>query len=145
MQQIEEIHYTYQYQYRKCGKVSCATCRDGEGHGPYTYAYWREGGKLLNKYLGKREANRIAVPHVREGNALTDEQWEMMKEECNYTCLCCKRREPDIHLHADHVIPKSKGGSHSIDNMQPLCQHCNARKGISVIDYRTLAQLRLFD
>ena len=34
-------HITYQLQFRKCGKASCSTCRDGQGHGPYWYAYWR--------------------------------------------------------------------------------------------------------
>jgi hypothetical protein len=46
-------HITYQYQYRKCGKASCGTCRNGQGHGPYWYAYWREGSRLRSAYIGK--------------------------------------------------------------------------------------------
>jgi len=46
-------HITYQLQYRKCGKASCSTCRDGQGHGPYWYAYWREGSRLRSGYIGK--------------------------------------------------------------------------------------------
>ena len=46
-------HITYQLQYRKCGKASCSTCRDGQGHGPYWYAYWREGTRLRSGYIGK--------------------------------------------------------------------------------------------
>ncbi len=46
-------HITYQLQYRKCGKSSCGTCRDGQGHGPYWYAYWREGSRLRSGYIGK--------------------------------------------------------------------------------------------
>lgn len=46
-------HITYQLQYRKCGKTSCSTCRDGHGHGPYWYAYWREGSRLRSGYVGK--------------------------------------------------------------------------------------------
>ncbi len=46
-------HITYQLQYRKCGKPSCSTCRDGHGHGPYWYAYWREGSRLRSGYIGK--------------------------------------------------------------------------------------------
>lgn len=46
-------HITYQLQYRKCGKVSCSTCRNGQGHGPYWYAYWRDGSRLRSGYIGK--------------------------------------------------------------------------------------------
>ena len=46
-------HITYQLQFRKCGKASCSTCRDGQGHGPYWYAYWREGSRLRSGYIGK--------------------------------------------------------------------------------------------
>ena len=46
-------HITYQFQFRKCGKATCGTCRDGQGHGPYWYAYWREGARLRSGYVGK--------------------------------------------------------------------------------------------
>jgi hypothetical protein len=55
-------HITYQLQYRKCGKVSCRTCREGQGHGPYWYAYWREGSKLRSGYVGKVHPNQRQLP-----------------------------------------------------------------------------------
>src|SRR5258707_12105795 len=45
-------HITYQLQFRKCGKPTCSTCREGQGHGPYWYAYWREGSRLRSGYIG---------------------------------------------------------------------------------------------
>jgi uncharacterized protein DUF6788 len=48
-----DLHITYQLQFRKCGKPSCGTCKRGSGHGPYWYAYWREGSKLRSGYVGK--------------------------------------------------------------------------------------------
>jgi len=59
-------HITYQFQYRKCGKPSCSTCRDGQGHGPYWYAYWREGTRLRSGYIGKIHptASTSAAAHV---------------------------------------------------------------------------------
>jgi hypothetical protein len=44
---------TYRREYVKCGKKGCS-CATGKGHGPYWYAYWREGKKLKKKYLGKK-------------------------------------------------------------------------------------------
>jgi hypothetical protein len=46
-------HILYQLQYRKCGKSSCHRCRHGQGHGPYWYAYWRDGSRLRSMYIGK--------------------------------------------------------------------------------------------
>lgn len=51
----EGLHITYQLQYRKCGKQSCGTCKQGPGHGPYWYAYWREGSRLRSGYIGKTQ------------------------------------------------------------------------------------------
>jgi hypothetical protein len=44
---------TYQQEYVRCGKPTCTRCCSGPGHGPYWYAYWREGGRLHKRYLGK--------------------------------------------------------------------------------------------
>lgn len=46
-------HITYQLQFRKCGKASCSTCHNSQGHGPYWYAYWRDGVRLRSGYVGK--------------------------------------------------------------------------------------------
>jgi hypothetical protein len=54
-------HITYQLQYRKCGKSSCSTCRNGQGHGPYWYAYWREGARLRSGYIGKVSPHTAAL------------------------------------------------------------------------------------
>jgi hypothetical protein len=43
-------HITYQLHYRKCRKPSC---RQGPGHGPYWYAYWRDGTRLRSVSIGK--------------------------------------------------------------------------------------------
>jgi hypothetical protein len=65
----EDLHITYQLQYRKCGKPTCGTCKRGPGHGPYWYAYWREGNKLRSGYVGKTQPVGIAQSVVARAEA----------------------------------------------------------------------------
>ncbi len=45
---------SYRQQFTRCGKQRCRKCQDGEGHGPYWYAYWSENGHTVSKYIGIR-------------------------------------------------------------------------------------------
>jgi len=48
----EEVHrgaVTYRLETVRCGKEGCTTCP----HGPYWYAYYREGDKLRSRYIGR--------------------------------------------------------------------------------------------
>ncbi len=65
-------HITYQLQFRKCGKPSCGTCKRGPGHGPYWYAYWREGNKLRSGYIGKVRPSDIPPAVVARAEARLD-------------------------------------------------------------------------
>jgi 5-methylcytosine-specific restriction endonuclease McrA len=45
------------------------------------------------------------------------------------TCQYCGRRLPRSDLNLDHVIPRSKGGTSSWDNVVCSCFACNRKKG----------------
>ncbi|MGH8592341.1 MAG: HNH endonuclease [Gammaproteobacteria bacterium] len=40
-------------------------------------------------------------------------------------CHACKRNPSSD---ADHILPRAKGGSDTLDNLQGLCHACHARK-----------------
>ena len=49
----------------------------------------------------------------------------------NFKCCACgasPAKDPSVELHVDHIIPWSKGGETTIDNLQTLCSKCNLGK-----------------
>jgi len=56
------------------------------------------------------------------------------------SCAYCGRVSNDSYLdpdneiwHMDHVVPLSKGGNDSLENIVKSCANCNMKKGIKII------------
>lgn len=82
----------------------------------------------------RRSRKRSNTPRYQN---YTLPQWEHLKRSYDFYCLCCGKREPDVSLTVDHVVPLSRGGTNSIDNLQPLCFACNLAKRDRIVDYRS--------
>jgi len=68
---------------------------------------------------------------------LTAKDWTEIRRRYGFRCLACGASESLlVRLEPDHVVAIARGGSHSKDNIQPLCRRCNAAKGAKHIDYR---------
>jgi len=65
----------------------------------------------------------------------TKNEWELLKNQYNYTCPSCYKKEPEIILTEDHIVPLSKNGSDYINNIQPLCRSCNCSKHTEIKKY----------
>ncbi len=50
-------------------------------------------------------------------------------------CSGCGTHFQMRNLTVDHIIPRSKGGTDHIDNLQLLCGHCNSVKGDRGMEY----------
>lgn len=83
----------------------------------------------------KRRSEHVRRARRRDAGTYTNAEWNELCARYNHRCLCCGESRP---LTVDHVIPLSRGGSNTIENLQPLCLSCNDRKGSRTIDYRTV-------
>jgi hypothetical protein len=60
-----------------------------------------------------------------------------------YICQSCgvrSTRVDDVRFDVDHIVPKSDGGSHALDNLQTLCPSCHADKHTGNGDLRRRAR-----
>lgn len=95
-------------------------------------AYWNSPrGKDVRQNCNARRRSRV----LGSLGFHTTDEWKCLKDVYNNTCPCCLKKEPDIKLTRDHIIPISKGGSDYIHNIQPLCHSCNSKKNNKSTEY----------
>jgi 5-methylcytosine-specific restriction endonuclease McrA len=105
------------------------------------------GRESYRRHIDTRLIYYRQLAHKRRGSVgkYTEEEWNKVKESQNHTCLHCKKKEPEIKLTADHIIPISRwlGWSNlhkpsyscgDIINIQALCKSCNSRKFNHLLD-----------
>ena len=121
---------------RKIGESNARSSKKGDES-----FKWKGGRAEARKryyYGGKgmmaQKAYRVRMR--KASGSHTFGEWENLKIQYDFACLWCGKKEPDIKLTEDHIIPLSKGGSDNIENIQPLCQKCNSRKHTKIIDLR---------
>jgi 5-methylcytosine-specific restriction endonuclease McrA len=115
--------------YREIGRKSYE--RHADKRRKYSLEYYK-----LHPEKSVAATNRRRALMYDSETTHTEEEWQDLKAFYEYKCLCCGRREPEIKLTRDHVIPLTKGGNDSIHNIQPLCARCNSKKNQRHIDYR---------
>lgn len=90
---------------------------------------------LLRTQLGKLiDVNLNSKPKMDLGSSLNigiklSERFDVL-QKTNFSCKYCGRKPPEVELELEHIIPKSKGGKDSVDNLVPACRDCNRGKGV---------------
>lgn len=100
--------------------------------------YWHwgdgQGGWLLEKLADAVRANgltwpfdAIAVTHIYKKQKINRTLSRKVMERDAYRCVSCGTH---MDLSCDHIIPESKGGATTMENLQTMCRRCNSRKGV---------------
>lgn len=122
----------YNSVYRKTDKAKASVKRWREENKEYVNEQHREYFKKNPHKRAEYERSRRARKQGCWGN-IPSGIWQEILDFYENRCLCCGSKDD---LTQDHVVPLSKGGKHSPDNVQPLCGMCNYRKNSKTIDYR---------
>lgn len=110
----------------------------------YKFSYTSSGGLVQRTFtvpmneetiieLIKTLENKLTIStFIKEQRTLmTKKLRELIKTRDNFTCCNCGNSiqyEPNLLLEIDHIIPVSKGGTTTEENLQTLCWKCNRAK-----------------
>ncbi len=101
------------------------------------YSKWSNALKAFVEYIHQDvgddfspRTNSGTIGHVTSRDINLRLRFKIMQRD-NFKCCACgasPAKDPSIELHIDHIIPWSKGGETTIDNLQTLCSKCNLGK-----------------
>lgn len=80
-------------------------------------------GKIAIK-AEKRRAEQLG--NTQTDRLLTATEWTETKEYFDHRCAYCGRQLEKLTI--DHIVPLSRGGEHTKENVVPACRHCNSSK-----------------
>ena len=86
---------------------------------------------LIKEFLSENLNDDIAKKINRRNPFKKETRYAILKR-AGFKCQSCgakPQRNNDVKLEIDHVIPFSLGGKDTFDNLQVLCEKCNASKG----------------
>lgn len=100
----------------------------------YELAHREESNARVRKWkANNRDAVRVYSVQRRKKkfvNGVFEIRPKELRRLYESPCFFCGSLE---NIHADHVVPISKGGRHSIGNLIPACQKCNCSRGSQFI------------
>ena len=140
---LKQHHEKYQSDPAFRARKNAATKRWAEQNHERNTAHkraWRErnrkaeNAKALERLRAdpdKTKATRAAQKAMRKAaiGRFTAEDVQVLLERQGYRCAAPHCRIDVLHdFHCDHVLPLSRGGTNSSDNIQILCPTCNLTK-----------------
>lgn len=131
----KEYYKKYKKEYYKNNKekMNDATKQHYIDNKKWYKEYQKEYRKTEKYKISTKNTNhnrRKQIKNTNKKERITLEQWQEILKLQNNKCIGCGREFNDeLKPTLDHIIPLSKGGLHTIDNIQALCQSCNSKKG----------------
>lgn len=111
---------------------------------PINFTNWKRAVVLILKEKAQVLSSRvirlldyIKLPIKRHG--LSKPSRSMIYKRDDHTCQYCGATK---RLTIDHVIPKSRGGQDTWENMVVACSSCNAKKGDKPLEQTGMKLIR---
>lgn len=123
----------YRREYYRQNRENCAIWsksyqeRNLEKFREYSKKYYSRFGETRKGVRGRRDEPSLISLSGRVFQVKESDYRKLLARQRNLCASCLCNLSGSIHL--DHIFPLSKGGRHSVGNIQFLCQRCNQEKG----------------
>ena len=91
-----------------------------------------EKGKMIS--IAKAHKRRAREKSTEDGTVTAEAIGELLQRQNNRCNDCGDEFNDQTPKHLDHHYPLARGGTHTLDNVVWLCQHCNQVKHATVPD-----------
>lgn len=123
---VQELIFTMKN--KKCPK--CGLTKDiGEFYRSKSrrdgFTSWCKGCK--EEYKHRARERKEVVKSVSDGTVTLDFELQLLEQQ-NFTCAYCGCDLTTSGKHLDHIVPLSRGGLHTANNVHWTCPTCNLSK-----------------
>ena len=126
---ISETHYN-----QKFFELECLNC--GHRYMANGCDVWLRKCPVCsgNKRISEEQKNKLPNTTTKKSRKISDRLRYTVLKRDNFKCCACgtsPAKDPTVELHIDHIVPWSKGGETTLENLQTLCSKCNIGKSDS--------------
>tara|TARA_R100000365_G_C2701734_1_gene40002 strand:- start:145 stop:582 length:438 start_codon:yes stop_codon:yes gene_type:complete len=111
---------------------------------PIHRTFWEKAYKKLSAKMStlKSSLKRRSEDYGVECNIESSDIRKMFYDIYGTQCKYCTKKLNFRTIACDHIVPLSKGGPTTVNNLQLICKACNTRKGpLDEGDFNILIQL----
>lgn len=158
---VDELIYAIEHDFKRERSLRNYSKNDYERIGVYSFD--EVFPYLVDVNVDAKDKNAFLRYFSGEPVSMNNAKYHVFKKSCE--CVCCglkgsylalercrgKDDESLFHFNMyglvngeevlftkDHILPKSKGGTNTLDNYQTMCTQCNAEKGNSNVPLEIL-------
>jgi len=111
---------------------------------PIHKTYWNKAYKKLSSKMSslKGSLKRRSIQYDVKFDITSKDIRTLFYDAYGKGCRYCTKQLTFRTIACDHIIPLSKGGDSTIENLQLICRTCNTRKGpLNEDDFTILIEL----
>lgn len=98
------------------------------------YEQMRKIDPTVSRDLATATSENNRARYAGVSGYVTIKEWLDLCIRYGNVCVACGQKNGALGM--DHIVPLSRNGTHTIDNIQPMCFPCNRSKFTKTLNYR---------